>query len=315
MKPFISFLLLLIAKSITAQKIEKFYDYKWRETDESKARFFSVAGKTDSGWRRNDYFIYEKSLQMAGLYEDDSCKIKNGYFYFFYPNKNLSESGKYVHNKKEGLWVSYYSNGMMRDSAFFVDGHVTGVYLRWHSNGYPADSIMWNNDGTGVEVTWFDNGSPSSAGRYVEGNKLNGKWQFFRKNGNLSAIETYDHGNLVKTDYYDENGQPTDFHTPDSDADFPGGESGWHKYIGKHIYFPSQYKFVNGDQAVVVIQADIDEDGNMSNVEVTIPFHKDFDAIVLNAVKKSPKWLPAFQHNRNVKYRITQEVSFTQHEY
>lgn len=315
MKPFISFVLLLIVNSISAQKIEKYYDYKWRETDASKARFYGVAIKTDSGWRRNDYFIYEKKLQMAGLYEDDSCTIRNGYFYYFYPNGNLLESGEYVHDKKQGLWISYYSNGMMYDSAVYNEGHITGMHLMWNREGYLIDSAVFYNDGSGVEVSWFDNGSPSSAGRYAEGHKMNGKWQFFRKNGNLSVIETYDHGTLIKSEYYDETGQPTDFHTPNSGAEFPGGEKAWLKYIQRNIYFPSQYKFVNGDKAVVVVTAEIDEDGNMINVEASVPFHKSFDEIVLDALKDSPKWFPAFDHNRNVKTKIRQEVTFAQNDF
>jgi antitoxin component YwqK of YwqJK toxin-antitoxin module len=314
MKPFISILLLFFVKNIAAQKIEKFYDYKWSETDASKARFYGIAEKTDSGWRRHDYFIHEQSLQMAGLYEDDSCTIKNGYFYFFHPNGNLMETGKFVHDQKEGIWLSYYPDGIMSDSIFYEHGHKIGVCLSWHRNGFPSDSSVWNSDGSGVEVSWFDNGSPSSAGRYIDWKVPNGKWQFFRKNGKLSAIETYDHGKIIKAEYYDENGQLTDFHEPDSDADFPGGMAGWHKYIDKHIYFPNQYKFTNGDEAIVVISGVVDEDGNMTDVQVLVPFHKDFDKIILDAVKKSPKWLPAVQHNRNVKYRIKQEVTFKQND-
>lgn len=52
-----------------AQKIEKFYDWTWKETDIGHARFIATIEKTDSGYARNDYYLREKTLQMRGLFE------------------------------------------------------------------------------------------------------------------------------------------------------------------------------------------------------------------------------------------------------
>lgn len=315
MKRFIFLFLLITANYNFAQKIEKYYDYNWKETVPEKARFFSLLEKTDSGWHCRDYFIHERSLQMDGFYEDADEKIKNGNFHFFHPNGNLMQTGKYVHGKKEGVWLSYHQNGMMSDSAYYSAGNPVGVKLGWYNNGYPSDSSFWNSDGTGIEIRWFDDGTPSSAGRFTEWKNPNGKWQFFHRNGKLSSLETYNNGLLLKKEYYDENGNPADTNNIDRSAVFPGGISAWSKYLGKHLYFPDQYKFVNGDEAVVVVSAAIDEKGMITDVEVTTPFHKDFDRIALDVVKKSPKWIPAVQHNRHVKYRFRQAVTFHQTEY
>ncbi len=61
-----------------------------------------------------------------------------------------------------------------------------------------------------------------------------------------------------------------------------------------------------------MVDAVIDEDGNMTNVEVNTPFHPDFDKIAVNALRKSPKWAPAIFHNRRVKYHMRQAVTFQQ---
>jgi TonB family protein len=88
----------------------------------------------------------------------------------------------------------------------------------------------------------------------------------------------------------------------------------WQKYLLKHTYFPTQYKFENADKAVVVIESTVDENGNMTDVEINTPLYPAFDEIALKAVRNSPKWQPAIQHNRRVKYRFKQAIIFSQDE-
>jgi len=89
----LSVLLLILTSCLTAQKIEKFFDYKWKPCEVNMARFYAVIVNTDSGWLRNDYFLANRKLQMKGLYRDSACKISNGYFYFFYANGVLESTG------------------------------------------------------------------------------------------------------------------------------------------------------------------------------------------------------------------------------
>jgi outer membrane biosynthesis protein TonB len=86
------------------------------------------------------------------------------------------------------------------------------------------------------------------------------------------------------------------------------------KYLNKHMFFPAQYNITNADEAVVVVDANIDEDGHMTDAEVSTPFYPDFDKIARQAVQKSPDWIPARMHNRHVKFFIRQPVVFSQPE-
>jgi hypothetical protein len=172
---------------------------------------------------------------------------------------------------------------------------------------------VWNADGSGVGIRWFDNGSVSSAGLYASDRKANGKWQFFHKNGKPAAIEIYNDGALVNKQYFDENGNNIpDTANKDHIAEFPGGNNAWLKYLQKHLYFPDQYQIKNSDHAVVVVTFTVDEDGNVIEAEASTPFYPAFDRIAENVVRKSPKWLPAINHNRRVKDRFTQAVIFQQ---
>ncbi len=312
MKTLYSFIISLLTLTSQAQHIEQYYDWAWKRTEPVSARFVALIEKHGSLWERRDYFLREKTMQMSGSYTDTSCKVAQGTFKYFHSNGNLAEMGEFVNGKKQGLWLSYHANGMMQDSAMYENGNMTGTGLKWHSNGYLYDSSVFKADGSGVSVSWFDNGVPASAGIYSAGFKKNGKWKFFHKNGKPSAIEIYDNDKLANKEYFDEEGSVMDTTSRDREAFFKNGKEGWHKFISRQLYFPQQYKIVNADQAVVVVDAVIDEDGNMTNVEVNTPFHPDFDKIAVDALRKSPKWTPAILHNRRVKYKIRQGVTFEQ---
>lgn len=309
----LSVLLIGFSSNLYAQKIEKFFDYQWNPCEANMARFYAVIEQTDSGWLRQDYFLAEKRLQMKGLYKDSACKISNGYFYFFHAHGILESRGPYNDNKKDGLWLGYHPNGFMSDSTVYDSGKRTGISLQWYNNGFLSDSTVYKADGTAISVSWFDDGTVSSAGRLNFLQSYHGKWQFFHRNGKLSATEIYDNGKLVDRKYFAEDSSPiTDTADNSSKAVFPGGIPAWTKFLEKKLYFPNNYQIVNGDKAVVVVVFTVDENGDVKDVKLQTPFHPAFDDIAVSIIKKSPKWLPAISHNRKVPYKHTQTINFTQ---
>lgn len=132
------FLGLILMASLPAftQKYEKYYDYDWKPSFNNMARFYSLVQKKGSTWERNDYFLYERSLQMHGFFKDDSCTIEDGNFEFYHSNRHLHSMGKYVNGKKEGTWLSYYPDGAMEDSTIFSSGNPIGTSLAYYNNGY-----------------------------------------------------------------------------------------------------------------------------------------------------------------------------------
>ncbi len=313
MRTTITTAILLLSLSCFAQKIEKFFDYAWRPTIANTARYYALIEKKDTVWHRKDFFIHEGKLQMEGYYQDSTCKKEEGKFSYYHANGALEAIGAYKNGKREGFWLRYHDNGMMQDSVIYEGGKVVGTRLRWHPNGFLSDSSVMNKDGSGMEVSWFDNGNPSAAGRYAAGNKMHGKWQFFHRNGKPSATEVYENGTLLSKQYFDEEGNTlSDTTSRDKAASFPGGLKAWQKYLLKNLYFPSQWKISNADQAIVVVNAVIDEEGNVTDIALYAPLHPDFDKIALNVIRKSPKWIPSIAHNRKVKYYFRQPVVFQQ---
>ena len=145
--------------------------------------------------------------------------------------------------------------------------------------------------------------------------KNNGPWQFFNKNGKLSATEVFDNGRPISRNYFNDDGQEEpDTAGKNRDARFRSGQQGWKKFILKHIYFPDQYKLVNTNSVTVVVTATIDEDGNVTDPWTEVPFNKAFDNIAIEIFKKSPKWMPAVRYNRTLKQTVRQPVTFSQPE-
>jgi hypothetical protein len=95
---------------------------------------------------------------------------------------------------------------------------------------------------------------------------------------------------------------------------FKGGTKDWLKYLGNHLSFPNDYQITNSDVAVVKVTMTVDEDGNVQDVYVNIPFYPPFEKIALDVVRRSPKWTPAIRHNRYVRSTFRQPIVFSQPE-
>jgi len=248
---------------------------------------------------------------MSGNFKDSTCKIGIGRFTCYHPNGKLLSTGNFIEGRMDGLWLDFHNNGRMRDSIVLSEGKPVGIHLSWYANGFSSDSINLKIDGSGSHVSWFDNGAPSSAGRYSEGMKQDGKWKYFHKNGKISSIEIYEKSRLIDKRYFDETGMMlNDTTNNDRKAQFPGGEKVWKKYVSNHLYFPHGYKITNADEATIVVVFTINENGEVEDVFTTVPFNKAFDEIGEKLIKKSPKWIPAISHNRRVKCNFSQIMQF-----
>lgn len=304
-------LFLLLCAVSRAQKTEQYYDYNWKVCSPEKARYYSLVEKKNDLWVRTDYYLREQFPQMQGSYLDQETKIAHGRFIYYYPNKRLKSAGNFKNDRRDSVWLWFHENGMLSDSSFYKDGILLGTSLGWYEDGMIADSTYMNEDGSGVKVHWFQNGNPSEAGIYSAGVKQHGRWKYYHSNGQLSAMEVYNHGRLVDKQYFDENGTPQDTTNRDREAS-PISKEEWKKYLQKTAYFPTHLKFTTDGEATVTIRFAVDEQGNVVEPHVLNSLHPDFDKIVYDAIKRAPKWLPAIDHNRKMKTYHTQPITFAQ---
>lgn len=308
-------LLLLVAFSVNGQQQVKYYDFYWKPCAVANARFYSTLEKTDSGWFRNDYYINSGTLQMQGLFEDEACKVRNGYFLYVYPDQRVQTASHYIHGSLDGVYVSFYQNGMMSDSGFYENGRAVGSRMSWHRNGYLSDSVSHNNDSLDTDIGFFDDGQLAYAGLLLRG-EPHGKWKYYHHNGQISALEVFEDGKALSKTYFNEDGSAlTDTSKANSDCSFKkGGSEGWKRYLENQGFWPNGFKLVNGDHVTVGVQFTVNEEGAVTNAEIVVPFTPEFDNAALTVIRNSGKWVPAVEHNRKVKQVFRQPITFSQQE-
>ena len=303
-----------VTTHVTAQKTTTYYDWNWKPSDSAHARFVTLLEHTDSGWHRLNYYVQGPVIQMEGWYEDSACQTPSGKFVYAYPDKKVKSTGRFVHGLKQGCWLNWHPNGAMADSAVYKDGTPNGTTLRWYQNGMPADSAVYHPDSSGIEVSWFDNGKPSAAGSWAAGHNRQGRWKFFHDNGQLSALERYDNGQLLQKQYFDEKGnQQADTTTKDSKSYFgrnPKNWRAWHIYLDDNVEFPSYFRITKSDEAAVVVTFTIDVNGHVKDAYIKVPFYGTFNTEVLRTILNCPKWHPAIDHNRRVEDGWSQSIVF-----
>lgn len=94
-------------------------------------------------------------------------------------------------------------------------------------------------------------------------------------------------------------------------AEFPGGLSGWQKYLERTLNrdLPVENGAPPGKYTVVVSFI-VSKDGSISDVTAENDPGYGTKAEAIRVIQKGPKWKPAVQNGRNVIYRHKQSITF-----
>jgi len=93
--------------------------------------------------------------------------------------------------------------------------------------------------------------------------------------------------------------------------EFPGGEDGLSKYLAENVKFPENAKKDSLSRKVFV-QFVINQEGDVENVKVVRGVDKAFDKEAIRVVESMPKWEPAKQFGKPIKFTHTIFVKFKQ---
>lgn len=91
--------------------------------------------------------------------------------------------------------------------------------------------------------------------------------------------------------------------------EFPGGDEALKKYIADNIIYPEQAKKAN-IQGTVFMRYIVDENGNVSNVEVLRGVDPLLDNEAIRVVKSIPTWKPGMQSGKPIKVQMSVPVKF-----
>lgn len=102
-----------------------------------------------------------------------------------------------------------------------------------------------------------------------------------------------------------------EFKTVQIEAQFPGGQAAWIKYLQRNLN--SDTPVENGappGNYTVIVSFLVDKNGNISEVQSLNDPGYGTAAEAVRVIKKGPAWKPAVQNGRNVIYRQKQSVTF-----
>lgn len=102
-----------------------------------------------------------------------------------------------------------------------------------------------------------------------------------------------------------------EFTAVDIEAKFPGGTNAWRLFLQKNLHtdVPVKNKAPKG-RYTVLIQFLVDKQGNVSDLKILEDPGYGCADEVLRIFKKSPAWVPAVQHGRNVIFHQKQAITF-----
>ncbi len=142
----------------------------------------------------------------------------------------------------------------------------------------------------------------------VEGNKDEG----------IIAPPTEDKGGVVEAPKEDDADKV--FQKVEIDAEFPGGNAAWNKYVTREIERNIDELQEDGKSGSVVVIFIVNKEGAVSDVkampcsEAGVPNclgpGTKLGEVAVNAIKKGPKWKPAIQNGRQVNAYRRQPVTF-----
>ncbi|MFN5334420.1 MAG: energy transducer TonB [Bacteroidota bacterium] len=94
------------------------------------------------------------------------------------------------------------------------------------------------------------------------------------------------------------------------EAQFPGGEEKWNKYVYNTIMRSIDDLVEDGQAGTVEVQFIVDREGNVSSVEAMNMKGSVLARVATDAIKRGPKWVPAVQNGRQVKAWRRQKITF-----
>ena len=92
------------------------------------------------------------------------------------------------------------------------------------------------------------------------------------------------------------------------ESTFPGGATGWTKFLQENLVYPKKALRKN-IQGTVIAQFIVDKDGTLSDIEA-IDGPELLREAAVDIIRKSPNWKPAQQHGRKVKSYKKQPITF-----
>jgi antitoxin component YwqK of YwqJK toxin-antitoxin module len=307
--------LILSAKLSFGQRdtVYQYYGSNEKPCAERDAYYVRMAIKKPSLWLVKDYYSDERTLKMSGMFSDDSFKIGQDNFLYYYKNGRLEKEGNYADGKKHGLWMGWDENGNTTDSSLYNDGMPYLFSYRWTDKRIILKGIYDSlGNGSGVETRYSENenGKVLSTDTFSAGYKKEGLRNYYYKSGRKCCKEIFVKDSLVFIECYREDGR---IETDNCQEQvMPEASFDLTQFLGQNIIFPPSVRdnVPLGFSARVIVQFVVSENGNLENIEIFKHTLPALDNESIRVVKLMPKWIPGKRYNRPVRVQFRLPILF-----
>ncbi|MEO8108990.1 MAG: energy transducer TonB [Ginsengibacter sp.] len=237
------------------------------------------------------YNLSNQKLLLIENYTDSSLRFNEGSSESFYPNGTVESTSNYTSNKPDGLWLKWDSTGRVIDSTIYQKGKkVTETSLGYHKNGIMDSLVHINFTSDSYERQYYDDSA-----------RLGSEVNFIGQKG---FLKYYDKGNLTSSDSV--------FSRLEIEAEFPGGNSAWNKYIVTRLQNNADKILKSGEYGTCVVKFIVGKDGKIKEAEATTMKGTALAEVAVSIITNSPKWHPASQYGRAVNAYRLQPVTLNQ---
>lgn len=226
---------------------------------------------------------------------------------------NMKKARYFMHVVKEDTaYVCRYYNiyGPMIKMEAYSDEALTTPTGRfaWYNEKGKLDSTGFVFEGK-KDKYWHYFTHPDSSNATVMEKYEKGKFQWRQDYLNKRTI--YSDGRIVPFDTSTVNDTSKSIITVQVEASFPKGLTGWRKYLERNLKTPDRFMdIIKNGRATTVVSFTVDVDGTISDVHLDRSVEWSVDTEAQRVIKSGPKWEPATQNGRKVKYRQRQSITF-----
>lgn len=314
MKSIITLFLFTISGLVQAQQndtISIYIDGMGKTAEPKKATYLRIGIRQDTLWQVYDLYLHGDKIRMKGWCKDDSLQIQHGPHEYFSKQGKLIEKGMYLNGKKQGLWKQFSESGRTIDSTTYKNGIPAGIYVRYNENGAVVSKGVFDPDGNGngTVIHYYNNGAVRDSGVAVN-NERSGVWYFFREDKSKASEVRYEKDSAVSSKYYDVKGNLMSSKLIEQEANFPGGDEAWNRYLGTVIgklYDKKDYLSYTGS---CLLQFIVEKDGSIQHCEIIESSNDKLAEYAISMIKRSRKWNAAVQYNLPVRAFRIQRFSF-----
>jgi antitoxin component YwqK of YwqJK toxin-antitoxin module len=226
------------------------------------------------------------------------AQVDTSYLYF---DQKWSESTK----ENAYYYSKIYNNGRhWKKVDYWINTN------KIYREGSYSDKDLRKREGTVME--YFESGALKDSVQY-EDNKKKAVWYYYENGKNRSYATFNEKGKAVGQIGWDETGIELKDFIVEREAQFPGGQEGWKRYLEKNL----NANVAANDRAPaglypVKVQFIVDKEGNVKFVKaVSVPelcpsCGEESERII----KKGPKWNPAVQNGKPVIYQAIQFLTY-----